>query len=128
MLIVFVIVIYLVDLHVGLSVDDAVKVSRAQAVRLLEPPVLCTTAAAAGSVIGIWRQPRRHGHAHRLLLAQLVQVGQRTHRRRTDCLTRVRIDTVHVSHILTRGPYTDGGRNNKGNDGTIARLLRLFQI
>jgi len=75
----------LVDLHVGLPVDDAVKVVGAQAVGLLQSPVL--SAASATSTATVWarRQPRGRGHAHRLLLllllfAQLVQVGQRAHR------------------------------------------------
>lgn len=79
---------YLVDLHVGLPVDDAVKVTGAQAVGLLEPPVLGAMAAGRGQpMVRIRRQSRRHGHAHRLLfLGQLVQIGQRAHRGRASRL------------------------------------------
>lgn len=34
---------------------------------------------AVDPAVGVRRQPGRHGAAHRLLLAQLVQVGQRAH-------------------------------------------------
>lgn len=60
------------DLHVG----DAINVAGAQAVRLLQAPVMGPSRAAIAT-FRVRRQPGRHAHR---LLAQFVQVGQRTHR------------------------------------------------
>lgn len=109
---------HLVDLHVGLPIDDAVKVTGAQAIGLLETSVLCPAAADAscsggggggdrgGATWIRWQPGRRYcgPTVGRPLFAQLVQVGQRAHRPRTAAATRERRVRRERRRVTSRRP------------------------